>query len=238
MANLEAQGEPAPSAADRTAASSTPIPARSALQFAEGTKSTGLATGHGMVLHREASLPSVPARSRRLSMGFGAGLALPRSLTSASRKTGSVSLEPSAWSTLESEIGSLRGFAEIPIRYRSLSIHVADEPPETELDYETAHHLREVDYHRISVAKVFQVYGTDPDLGLDTRAVERANDANKTKRANVITPAKTNYLKKFARYIFGKPMHACDFCDPRLPAGFDFALFQVASTSSCGLRSS
>jgi hypothetical protein len=159
-------------------------------------------------------------------MGFGAGLALPRSLTSASRKTGSVSLEPSAWSTLESEIGSLRGFAEIPIRYRSLSIHVADEPPETELDYETAHHLREVDYHRISVDKVFQVYGTDPDLGLDIRAVERANDANKTKRANVITPAKTNYLKKFARYIFGKPMHACDFGDPRLPAGFDLALFR------------
>ncbi|KAL1921901.1 uncharacterized protein VTP21DRAFT_10543 [Calcarisporiella thermophila] len=90
----------------------------------------------------------------------------------------------------------------IPIRYRTLSIHVT-ETQQAQLkpaNAPLAKEIAESDLHKIPVNEVFLRFSTSilEGLGLD-QATKRLQQNGK----NAITPARTNYLRKIASYLFG-----------------------------------
>lgn len=95
------------------------------------------------------------------------------------------------------------GHANIPIEFRTLSIHVTESmkvPQDDKKDMDDSEYFAAMDFHKLTSQEVTQRFNTSDTLGLENSAAE-----NRLKRngENVLAQRRSNYLFKVLGYVFG-----------------------------------
>ncbi|KDQ61520.1 hypothetical protein JAAARDRAFT_30968 [Jaapia argillacea MUCL 33604] len=99
--------------------------------------------------------------------------------------------------------GGKNGKYGVAIGYRTLSIHVDtihdEKQPANNRAADPASAIRQIDVHLLTPDDVFARFSTSPTVGLEYVAVQRRLKDGK----NIISPPRTQHLKKGLNYVFG-----------------------------------